>query len=79
MTEIAGQFMKEHGIAVRTAKPSAPLLALTILSPAGQKTLATNGFKPLANPDARYRVIEDLREIKLSLDRIEQRLDLRDA
>jgi molybdate transport system substrate-binding protein len=44
----------QYGLAVlKTAKPPALLLALTILSPAGQKTLAANGFKPLANPDAR--------------------------
>lgn len=43
-----------YGLAVlKTAKPEAMLLALTILSPAGQKTLAANGFKPIANLDGR--------------------------
>jgi ABC-type molybdate transport system substrate-binding protein len=42
-----------YGLAVlRAAKPEAMLLALTILSPAGQKILGANGFKPVANPNA---------------------------
>ena len=44
----------QYGLAVmKAARPEAMLLALTILSPSGQKTLAANGFRPLALPDNR--------------------------
>ena len=44
----------QYGLAVmKTAGPEAMLLALTILSPAGQKILAASGFKPVASPDMR--------------------------
>lgn len=44
----------EYGLAVmKAAKPEAMLLALSILSPPGQKILAANGFKPVADPDRR--------------------------
>lgn len=43
----------QYGLAVmKAAKPEAALLALTILSPAGQKILAANGFKPLGDPSS---------------------------
>jgi molybdate transport system substrate-binding protein len=43
----------QYGLAVmKAAKPEAMLLALTILSPPGQKILAANGFRPLASPDS---------------------------
>jgi hypothetical protein len=35
------------------ARPEAMLLALTILTPAGQKILAANGFSPVTLPDDR--------------------------
>ena len=42
----------QYGLAViKGAKPDSMLLALTILSPAGQKILAANGFRPIASPD----------------------------
>jgi hypothetical protein len=37
---------------MKAAKPEAMPLALTILSPAGQKILAANGFRPVASPDS---------------------------
>jgi ABC-type molybdate transport system substrate-binding protein len=41
----------EYGLAVlKNARPEAMLLALTILSPIGQKTLADRGFRPVALP-----------------------------
>jgi ABC-type molybdate transport system substrate-binding protein len=41
----------EYGLAVlKDAPPEAMLLALTILSPSGQKTLADSGFRPVALP-----------------------------
>jgi molybdate transport system substrate-binding protein len=41
----------EYGLAVlKDARPSAYLLALTILSPDGQKILAQHGFQPVALP-----------------------------
>jgi molybdate transport system substrate-binding protein len=41
----------EYGLAVlKDAPPEALLLALTILSPQGQKTLADHGFRPVALP-----------------------------
>lgn len=44
----------QYGLAVvKGARPEAMLLALTILSPAGQKILAANGFKPVASPNPR--------------------------
>lgn len=44
----------QYGLAVmRDARPEGLLLALTILSPTGQKILANNGFKPVTEPDAR--------------------------
>ena len=44
----------QYGLAVmKAAKPEAMLLALTILSPPGQKILAANGFRPVASPDSR--------------------------
>jgi ABC-type molybdate transport system substrate-binding protein len=44
----------QYGLAVmKDAGPGAGLLALTILSPPGQKILATNGFRPVALPDSR--------------------------
>jgi ABC-type molybdate transport system substrate-binding protein len=42
----------QYGLAViKGAKPEAMLLALTILSPEGQKILATNGFRSVGNPE----------------------------
>jgi molybdate transport system substrate-binding protein len=42
----------QYGLAVmKTAKPEAMLLALTILSPPGQKILAASGFRPVTRPD----------------------------
>jgi molybdate transport system substrate-binding protein len=42
----------QYGLAVmKAAKPEALLLALTILSPAGQKVLTASGFRPVASPD----------------------------
>ena len=42
----------QYGLAVvKNARPEAMLLALTILSPPGQKILAANGFRPVASPD----------------------------
>jgi molybdate transport system substrate-binding protein len=42
----------QYGLAVmKAAKPEAMLLALTILSPEGQKILASNGFLPIASPN----------------------------
>jgi hypothetical protein len=35
---------------LKDARPSAQMLALTILSPAGQKVLADHGFHPVALP-----------------------------
>jgi len=44
----------QYGLAVMTAaRPEAMLLALTILSPSGQKILASNGFRPVTMPDSR--------------------------
>jgi molybdate transport system substrate-binding protein len=44
----------QYGLAVmKDARPEGLLLALTILSPTGQKILSANGFKPVAAPDAR--------------------------
>jgi ABC-type molybdate transport system substrate-binding protein len=44
----------QYGLAVlKDAKPEGVLLALTILSPAGQKILAKHGFKPVTEPDSR--------------------------
>jgi hypothetical protein len=41
-----------YGLAVmKAARPEAMLLALTILSPPGQKILASNGFKPVTSPN----------------------------
>ena len=41
----------EYGLAVlKDARPGALMLALTILSPAGQKVLADRGFRPVALP-----------------------------
>jgi ABC-type molybdate transport system substrate-binding protein len=43
----------QYGLAVmKGAKPEALLLALTILSPAGQKILAASGFRPVTSPDS---------------------------
>ena len=43
----------QYGLAVmKDARPEAALLALTILSPAGQRILANNGFKAIGLPDA---------------------------
>ena len=43
----------QYGLAVmKAAKPEAMLLALTILSPPGQKILAANGFRPVASPES---------------------------
>ena len=43
----------QYGLAVmKAAKPEALLLALTILSPAGQKILAVSGFRPVTSPDS---------------------------
>ncbi len=42
----------QYGLAVmKAARPEAMLLALTILSPSGQKILAASGFRAVANPD----------------------------
>ena len=42
----------QYGLAViKGTRPEAMLLALTILSPQGQKILASNGFKPIGNPE----------------------------
>ena len=44
----------QYGLAVmKEARPEAMLLALAILSPLGQKILASNGFRPTALPDGR--------------------------
>jgi ABC-type molybdate transport system substrate-binding protein len=43
----------QYGLAVIGARPEALLLALTILSPPGQKTLASHGFRPVTSPDGR--------------------------
>ena len=44
----------QYGLAVmKDARPEGLLLALSILSPPGQKILAANGFKPVTAPDAR--------------------------
>jgi ABC-type molybdate transport system substrate-binding protein len=44
----------QYGLAVMAAtRPEAMLLALTILSPVGQKILSTNGFRAVALPDGR--------------------------
>lgn len=44
----------QYGLAVmKDARPEALLLALTILSPPGQKILANNGFKAVSEPDGR--------------------------
>lgn len=44
----------QYGLAVmKDARPEGLLLALTILSPPGQKILAANGFKPVTEPDSR--------------------------
>jgi len=44
----------QYGLAVmKDARPEGFLLALSILSPPGQKILAANGFKPVTAPDAR--------------------------
>jgi molybdate transport system substrate-binding protein len=44
----------QYGLAVmKDARPESFLLALSILSPPGQKILAANGFKPVTAPDAR--------------------------
>jgi ABC-type molybdate transport system substrate-binding protein len=44
----------QYGLAVmKDARPEGLLLALSILSPAGQKILLANGFKPVTAPDAR--------------------------
>ena len=41
----------EYGLAVlKDAQPAASLLALTILSPEGQKTMAQRGFRPVTLP-----------------------------
>jgi molybdate transport system substrate-binding protein len=41
----------EYGLAVlKDAQPAALLLALTILSPDGQKVMAQHGFKPVTLP-----------------------------
>ncbi len=41
----------EYGLAVlKDARPDAALLALTILSPAGQKIMADHGFRPVTLP-----------------------------
>jgi molybdate transport system substrate-binding protein len=43
----------QYGLAVMKAvKPQALLLALTILSPEGQKILAASGFRPVTSPDS---------------------------
>jgi len=43
----------QYGLAVmKAAKPEAMLLALTILSPPGQKILSASGFRPVASPDS---------------------------
>ena len=45
------QIGPEYGLAVlKDAQPAALLLALTILSPEGQKILAQRGFKPVTLP-----------------------------
>jgi molybdate transport system substrate-binding protein len=44
----------QYGLAMmKDAQPEGFLLALSILSPPGQKILAANGFKPVTAPDAR--------------------------
>lgn len=44
----------QYGLAVmKDARPEGLLLALSILSPTGQKILSANGFKPVTAPDAR--------------------------
>ena len=44
----------QYGLAVlKDARPEGFLLALSILSPTGQKILSANGFKPVTAPDAR--------------------------
>jgi molybdate transport system substrate-binding protein len=44
----------EYGLAViKSARPEAMLLALSILSPNGQKMLAARGFRPVASPGGR--------------------------
>jgi len=44
----------QYGLAVmKGTNPAASLLALTILSPQGQKILAANGFKAIGLPNAR--------------------------
>jgi hypothetical protein len=35
---------------MKDARPGALMLALTILSPSGQKVLADHGFRPIALP-----------------------------
>jgi molybdate transport system substrate-binding protein len=45
------QIGPEYGLAVlKDARPGAEMLALTILSPAGQKILADRGFRPVNLP-----------------------------
>ena len=44
----------QYGLAVvKSAKPNATLLALSILSPPDQRILAANGLKPVTAPDER--------------------------
>jgi molybdate transport system substrate-binding protein len=44
----------QYGLAVmKNARPEGFLLALSILSPPGQKILSANGFKPVTAADAR--------------------------
>ena len=41
----------QYGLSImKTAKPNSMLLALTILSPPGQKILAASSFRPVASP-----------------------------